>query len=100
MKILLFVSSHCPHCPDAERIVRKIVPEYGLSFSKIRMKTPKGKELSSKYNIMALPTLLILDNNENEVKRIVGVPDEDLLKNKIEKLLGLRKSFLGRIFGR
>jgi len=49
MKILLFVSSHCPHCPAAEQIVKKVVPDYydhGLSLKKIRIKTKEGKLVS------------------------------------------------------
>lgn len=103
MKILLFVSPRCSHCPNAERIVKRIVPEYsdhGVTFEKIRVKTDRGKELSSRFNIMALPTILILDKTGNETKRIVGAPSENSLRNEIEKGLGLRKSFFDRILGR
>jgi len=102
MKVLLFVSSHCPHCPAAEQILKKVVPDYydhGLSLKKIRMKTKEGKKRSLEYNVRAIPTTLILDDNGNEIKRMVGVMSEDSLRASIEKLLGLRKSFLSRIFG-
>lgn len=103
MKILLFVSAHCLHCPKAERNVKRIVPIYsiyGVTFSKIRMQSAEGKELAAKHYVMATPTIIILDNNGNEQQRIVGVPSEDLIKRTIERLLGLRKSFLSRIFGK
>ncbi|RLG16607.1 hypothetical protein DRN69_00410 [Candidatus Pacearchaeota archaeon] len=99
MKLLIFVSSNCPHCPNAEKVVEKIAPEYynyGLCLKKIRMKTSEGKELASKYNIMAVPTILFLDDKNNEIQRIVGSPSEDFLRNKIEKSLGLKKSFFSR----
>jgi len=102
MKLLIFVSSNCPHCPNAEKVVEKIAPEYynyGLSFKKIRMKTSEGKELASKYNIMAVPTVLFLDDKNNEIQRIVGTPSEDSLRSKIEKGLGLKKSLFSRLFG-
>ncbi|MCK4729990.1 MAG: thioredoxin family protein [Candidatus Aenigmarchaeota archaeon] len=100
--LLLFVSSHCSHCPVAESVVEKIAPsykEFGLSYRKIRIKTEEGKKLSSKYNIMGIPALLFLDNERNEIKRIVGAPSEDNLKSNIEKVLGLKKSFFSRFFG-
>lgn len=56
MKVLLFVSSHCPHCPVAEQIVKKVVPDYydhGLSLKKIRIKRKEGKKRSLEYNIRA-----------------------------------------------
>ena len=103
MKILLFVSSQCPHCPAAEAIVNRVVPDYsgyGLSLNKIRMKTKAGKKRSSMYHVRAIPTTLILDDNGHELKRMVGVMREDTLRASIEKLLGLRESVLSRIFGR
>jgi len=103
VNLLVFVSSHCPHCPVAARIVEKVAPiykEFGLSHRKIRVKTEEGKELSSKYNIMGTLTLLFLDTEGNEIKRIVGAPTEDNLKNNIEKVLGLKKSFFTRFFGK
>jgi len=99
MKLLIFVSSNCPHCPNAEKVVEKIAPEYynyGLCLKKIRMKTLEGKELASKYNIMAVSMILFLDDKNNEIQRIVGSPSEDFLRNKIEKSLGLKKLFFSR----
>ena len=102
IKLLLFVSSHCPHCPGAERVARKVAPayyEHGLSYSKIRTKTSEGKDLSSRYNIMGTPAMLLLDDDWKELKRIVGVPSEDSLKNDIENALGMRKSLFSRLLG-
>jgi len=102
MKILVFVSSNCPHCPNAERVVREITPEYskeGVSYEKIRTKTEEGKDLAIKYNVMGTPTILFLDDEGNELKKIIGTPSEENLRKKIETLLGLRKSFLNKFFG-
>jgi len=102
MKLLLFVSSHCPHCPSAERVVKKVAPDYseqGLFYTKIRTRTAEGKKLSLKHYIKGTPTLLFLDETETEVGRIVGTPSEMNLRNKIEKLLGLKTSFFKQIFG-
>lgn len=100
MKILLFVSSSCSYCPKAEKVVSKVAPEYyeyGLKYKKIRIKTEEGKKLSTKFGIMSLPTILMLDDNGIELQKIVGVPSEENLKNKIEKELNLKKSFLSNI---
>jgi len=102
MKLLVFVSSNCPHCPKAERAVQRLAPGYyeqGLSYRKVRVKTPEGKELSSRYGIKGLPTILFLDDEGNDMGRKVGAPDEDKLRNDIEKMLGLKKSFFSRLFG-
>ncbi|MCD6591348.1 MAG: thioredoxin family protein [Candidatus Aenigmarchaeota archaeon] len=102
MKVFLFVSSKCPHCPKAERIMDMVLPEYreyDILFRKVRMKTEFGKGLSTRYNVMGTPTILFADDNGDEIDRIVGVPSKDTLRKRLEKSLGLKKSFLDRIFG-
>ncbi len=100
MKILLFVSSNCPHCPLAESVLREVAPNYsdkGLIYEKIRTKTTEGKELSVKYFIRSTPTMLFLNDENKEIERIIGTPSEEKLRKKIEKLLGLKKSFLNKL---
>ena len=100
-EILLFTSSNCPHCPKAASVARKIIPEFkdqNLYYEKIRLKTQQGKELSARYAINAFPTMLLFDDDKNIKYKITGVPSKDSLRNKINKLLGLKKSFLDKIF--
>ncbi|RMF06989.1 hypothetical protein D6764_00865 [Candidatus Woesearchaeota archaeon] len=105
MRALLFSSPTCPMCPKAERVARKVFPNYashGLSYEKYRVNKGPGKEFAAKYYIMGTPTILFLDEEGNEVKRIVGAPSLESLTKTVEKLLGLRKEsgFLSRLFGR
>ena len=104
MKILVFVGSHCPHCPAAVKVVKDVSGEYrkyGVTFEKIRTRTPEGKKLSGNYGISAVPTIIILDEKGNESKRITGAPKESSLKSDIEEILGIKKkSFFDRILGR
>lgn len=102
MKIMLFVSSNCPHCPKAEAVVKKVMPKYremGLGFEKVRSKTEEGKELLSRMNVMSFPTIIFLRDGE-EIERIVGVPSQGSLEKKIEKGLGIRKPFFSSLFRR
>ena len=102
MKLLVFVSSTCSHCPEADRVARIVAPEYseyGLGYEKIRMASQQGKELSEKYVVMSIPTLIFVDDEGTEINRIVGAPSEAGLRKKIETLLGIKESFLKKIFG-
>jgi thioredoxin 1 len=101
MKVMLFVSSGCPHCPMAEAVVKKVIPKYKgmVDFEKVRSKTEKGRELLSRLNVMSFPTIIFFKDGE-ELGRIVGVPSEGSMKKKIEKYMGLRKSFFSRLFKR
>ena len=102
MQLLVFVSSHCPHCPKAVTVVKEAVSQYtdyNLSYRKIRAKTEEAKQISGKYGIRAYPTIIGLNNEGGIVFRIVGVPEKEKLEKEIEKALGLRKSFFRKIFG-
>ena len=52
------------------------------------------------YNVMGTPTTIFINDEGNELKRIVGVPSEGSLRKKIEKLLGMKVSFLDKVFGK
>ncbi len=102
-ELLLFVSSKCPHCPRAEEVAKRVAPryyKYGLEFRKIRTRTGEGKKLSAMYGIQGTPTIILLDDKGTEIKRMVGVPREETMKASIERALGLRTSFFGKIFGK
>ena len=102
MELLVFVSSTCAHCPKAEQVVRIVCPEYseyGLTYEKVRTRSQRGSELSEKYMVMSVPTLIFLNDKGIEINRIIGVPSEIWLRNKIEILLGIKETFLKKIFG-
>ncbi len=102
MNLLVFVSSHCSHCPSAVSAVKKILPkyeEYGIEYEKIRAKTQKAKEISGNYGIRAYPTIVGVKDNGEIAFKITGTPSEEKLKKEIEKGLGLKKSIFSKIFG-
>ncbi|MCD6495883.1 MAG: thioredoxin fold domain-containing protein [Candidatus Aenigmarchaeota archaeon] len=103
LRVILFVSSNCVHCPKAEKVAEKVMPDYyqhGLTFRKARTRGGEGKQLARQFDIRGVPAMVFLDDGGNEVRRITGVPSEQNLRKDIEKQLGLRKkSFLGRLFG-
>jgi len=104
MKILVFVGSHCPHCPVAVKVVNDVLREYReykITYEKIRTKTKSGKKLSGQYNITSVPTVIMLDEKGNEFKRITGAPKHSSLRSDVEQALGIKKkSFFDRILGR
>jgi small redox-active disulfide protein 1 len=103
MKLLVFVSPSCVHCPKAEKVVKEVVPEYadkGVSWEKLRVKTSEGKALSRKYGVKGVPTIIIPDENGNELERIVGAPSDSKLRSVIEKHLGIKKSFFSKLLGK
>ena len=103
MKVYLFVSSTCSHCPKAEKLAKHIFPEYydkGLSFTKVRMKTSEGKRMAKEYSIRGVPTFLFFDDEGNYLDRIVGAPSEGALRGDVEKHLGIKRSIFSRLLGK
>ncbi len=102
MEVLLFTSSKCVHCPSAERLAKSVLPEYydkGLVFRKVRVRTSEGKELANRFNVMGTPTFIFLDDEGRLLARLVGVPSKEKLRGEVEKGLGIKRSFLSRLFG-
>ncbi len=48
VKIMLFVSPHCTHCPIAAAVASRVVKDYDeVAYEKIRIKTKLGKRLAA-----------------------------------------------------
>ena len=100
-KLLVFVSSKCPHCPKAEGIAKEVAKKYaeqGLSFEKVRVRTGEGKQAAKELGVRSLPATVLMQDGR-EKKRFVGVPDQPALEKNVEEALGLRKSLFSKIFG-
>ena len=95
IKVELFVSSTCPHCPRAERAVKAAIRglDY-IEFNKIRTSTREGKEKAIERRVMGVPALFINEKiwkgsiEENKVRRYL-----EELKNPSKK-----KSLLSKLF--
>jgi small redox-active disulfide protein 1 len=79
VKIEVFTSPMCPHCPAAKRVVEEVVSEMeGIEVEHVDvMKEP---ERAANYGIMAVPTIVI----DGEVA-FVGAPTKEALKDKLSK---------------
>ena len=79
VKIEVFTSPMCPHCPAAKRVVEEVVSEMeGVEVEHVDvMKEP---ERAANYGIMAVPTIVI----DGEVA-FVGAPTKEALKDELAK---------------
>ncbi|EHP83607.1 redox-active disulfide protein 1 [Methanotorris formicicus Mc-S-70] len=79
VKVEVFTSPMCPHCPAAKRVVEEVASEIdGIEVEYIdAMKEP---ERAAKYGIMAVPTIVI----DGEVT-FIGAPTKEALVEEIKK---------------
>ncbi|WP_421077607.1 MJ0307 family thioredoxin [Methanothermococcus sp. Ax23] len=81
VKIEVFTSPMCPHCPAAKRVVEEVAS--GMEGVEIEhVDVMKEPERAANYGIMAVPTIVI----DGEVK-FVGAPTKEALKDELAKYL-------------
>lgn len=84
-QIIKFSSSMCLECKEVEKIFNEILPKYKdkISYTAIVVDSRKdmNNKLIKKYNITLVPTVVMLDSNGKECKRIEGaVPKEEYIE--------------------
>lgn len=74
MKKLLyfFTASWCSACKAIKPIVERESAEKGFDVKFLDMDSDEGAIEAEKFGVRSLPTLVVVDENGNEVKRAVG----------------------------
>ena len=84
MKVLKFNAIWCSACLVMKKTYQKIFEEY-KDFEVINYDYDIDEDMVEKYNIgTTIPVLIFLDNNDNEITRIIGEKSYDYIKNEIE----------------
>lgn len=78
--IIDFHASWCAPCKQLSPIFKELSNEITIDFYEIDI--DKEQELAQHFNIMSVPTIIILKKGQ-EMLRINGVQSKDILKNKI-----------------
>jgi glutaredoxin len=63
MKLKLFTQPTCPKCPAAKDVVKQI--EHKVKVEHYDIKTEDGLAEALSYNIMATPSIVIIDHDDN-----------------------------------
>lgn len=76
-QIKLFWKKGCIKCPEA-KILSKTLLDKGYNIKEFDVETMEGLAESSMYMVMATPTFIITDSNEDEIKSWRGIiPDSN-----------------------
>lgn len=84
IKVEVFVSDTCPHCPGAVEVANEAKEVLGdkMDVEILNIGISENRKRAIDYQIMAVPTIAV--NNEVE---FVGAPSKEQLIEKIESLL-------------
>ena len=82
MKVLDFYADWCGPCQMLIPIMEELEKEHeDVEF--VRINIDEQREMAEKYEIMSIPTLIFLDDNDNIVETLIGLHS----KKDIEKIL-------------
>jgi len=80
VKIEVYFSPVCPHCPGAKKLVAEVAAKYGkdVDVEEVNTYTAVGIERGMANEVMSVPTVII-----DGGKRIVGFPfpEQDLVSS-------------------
>ncbi|HER24173.1 MAG TPA: hypothetical protein ENO17_03865 [Candidatus Atribacteria bacterium] len=66
MKIKIFWQNNCPHCPQAKKIGGQLEKEAEVQYFDVD--TVDGLGEASFYDIVSTPSIVLLDQNDHEIK--------------------------------
>ena len=75
MRLFKIGANWCVPC----RALDKLLEDNNIKYEHIDIDTPNGEGLSIKFNVTSIPTLVITDDEENVLRKRIGVPTLDEL---------------------
>lgn len=75
MRLFKIGANWCGPC----RALDKLLKDNNIKYEHIDIDTPDGEDLSIKFNVTSIPTLVITDDEENILRKRIGVPTLDEL---------------------
>lgn len=86
-QVVKFTSQMCLDCQTMNKIFKEIFPKYNeeivLTEIMVQDGKPQTQEQIDKYNVTLVPTIILIDSQGKEVKRIEGA----ISKDEMEKCL-------------
>lgn len=75
-----FWASWCGPCKMMSPVVDQIAEEMGQNAKVCKINIDEQPELASKYNVMSIPTFILLKNGKEITRTIGAMPKEELSK--------------------
>lgn len=89
-QVIKFSSAMCLDCQTMNKLFKEVFPKYNDRIVLTEVHVQDGKaftgELIKKYNVTLVPTMIFLDSDNKQVKRIEGAIEKAELENYLEGL--------------
>jgi thioredoxin 1 len=88
--MIYFYLDTCHICQGMSPIVDDLEAEYGDEFNIVRANvgTDRGKDLADEYGIIGQPSYIFFNETGEEVRRMSGAREYQVLATQIERLMG------------
>lgn len=78
MKLLKFYTNCCPQCKQQTKILNE-VEEVEI----VPINCEENEKITSKYNVRTLPTLILLNDNDEVLNTMTGITSANILNSII-----------------
>lgn len=85
--LIVLFAHWCPKCNMMMPVVDEIEEVYKEQLEVVRIDIEKETEIAKDYSIQIVPTFVIMKQG-NEVMRLAGIIGEEILKKRIETVIG------------
>jgi len=85
--VIDFSAAWCGPCKKLAPIIDELAEEYADKAFIGKIDIEECPEITDKYGIMSVPTILFFKNGELQENKIVGLPNRQDLENKIKELI-------------
>lgn len=89
-QVIKFTSAMCLDCQTMNKIMKEIFPKYqgkiALTEIHVQDNKPETQEWINKYKVNLVPTIIMIDSNGNQVKRIEGAIPQDEMDRYLKDL--------------
>lgn len=89
-KIIKFTSNLCGECQRMDVVVNEVYPKYKENIELIsipvQVQNEYNKDMISKYQVNLVPTIILLNKNQNMVKRIEGYVNSATFESYLKEL--------------
>ena len=85
--LIVLFAHWCPKCNMMMPVVDEIAEVYKEQLEVVRIDIEKETEIAKDYSIQIVPTFVIMKQG-NEVMRMAGIIGEEILKKRIEAVIG------------
>lgn len=85
--LIVLFAYWCPKCNMMMPVVDEIEEVYKEQLEVVRIDIEKETEIAKDYSIQIVPTFVIMKQG-NEVMRMAGIIGEEILKKRIETVIG------------